>query len=209
MTNNPNSEQLDLVDLSQTTSRSNSIEDSSLAYLSSNKSNKSKYFLTFVYCLVFWNFGLCVGIFGPTLLDFSCQTSSSLSTMSLLYFFQNLSAMGGVFLSGILLKNNRIKIVNFMLVCTILMPIFVALMPISKNILFLAVVMIALGFNMGSVDNVANLGIMKLHNDNVSCYLQAMHFFYGVGAFVVSLNLLLGQNRMNIFHIFGVSLRHL
>ena len=148
--------------------------------------SSSKRYLTYIYCLVFWNFGLCVAIFGPTLLDLACQTSSSLSAMSVLFFMQNFTSLIGVFVSGILLKNNRITVINFLLVCTLLMSLCVAFMPISKNFLFLALVMILLGFNMGCVDNVANLAIMKLHSNNVSPYIQTMHFFYGIGAFVVS-----------------------
>jgi hypothetical protein len=34
-----------------------------------------KTLLTFIYCISFWNFGICVAIFGPTLLDLACQTS--------------------------------------------------------------------------------------------------------------------------------------
>lgn len=34
-----------------------------------------KSLLTFIYCISFWNFGVCVAIFGPTLLDLACQTS--------------------------------------------------------------------------------------------------------------------------------------
>jgi hypothetical protein len=33
----------------------------------SNDVNKK--LLTFIYCLTFWNFGICVALFGPTLLD--------------------------------------------------------------------------------------------------------------------------------------------
>lgn len=152
-------------------------------------SSSSKRYLTYIYCLVFWNFGLCVAIFGPTLLDLACQTSSSLSAMSILYFMQNFTSLIGVFVSGVVLRNNRITVVNLLLVCTLLMPLCVALMPMSKNILFLALVMILLGFNMGCVDNVANLAIMKLHSNNVSPYIQTMHFFYGIGAFIVSFNI--------------------
>lgn len=174
-------DQIDLVDISQTDTQSNHEPENT-------PSNKSKYFVTFIYCLVFWNFGLCVAIFGPTLLDLACRTSSFLGTMSALYFMQNLAAMIGVFLSGILLKNNRITVLNFLLICALLMPAFVALMALSKSIFFLGLVMIFLGFNMGCIDNVCNLGIMKLHSSNVSPYLQSMHFFYGVGAVIVSLN---------------------
>ncbi len=64
------------------------------------------------------------------------------------------------------------------------MPICVALMPLSKHIVVLGMVMSFLGFNMGCIDNIANLGILKLHSTNVSPYIQTMHFFFGVGAFL-------------------------
>ena len=67
----------------------------------------NKKLLTFIYCLTFWNFGICVAIFGPTLLDLACQTSSTLSAMSLLNFMQNFTSLIGVFVSGIFLKNKR------------------------------------------------------------------------------------------------------
>ncbi len=134
----------------------------------------SKKILTIIYCLVFWNFGLCVAIFGPTLLDLACRTSSSLSAMSMLYFMQNFTSLIGVFMSGLFLKKKKVSILGLLLVSVLLMPACVAFMPISRNILFLALVMIVLGFNMGCVDNIANLGIMKLHSNNVSPYIQVM-----------------------------------
>lgn len=63
--------------------------------------------LTFIYCLTFWNFGICVAIFGPTLLDLACQTSSTLSAMSFLYFMQNFTALVGCFVSGVLIKQKK------------------------------------------------------------------------------------------------------
>ena len=52
------------------------------------------------------------------------------------------------------------------------MPVCVALMPLSKHIMVLGIVMSFLGFNMGCIDNIANLAIMKLHSTNVSPYIQ-------------------------------------
>lgn len=66
----------------------------------------------------------------------------------------------------------RIKIVKFLLISTICMPICVALMPLSKHISILGFVMSFLGFNMGCIDNIANLAILKLHSNNVSPYIQ-------------------------------------
>ena len=66
--------------------------------------------LTFIYCIVFWNFGICVALFGPTLLDLACRTSSTISAMSALYFIQNLSSLVGCYLSGVILKNKMYSI---------------------------------------------------------------------------------------------------
>lgn len=81
----------------------------------SNSNTFLKYFpisskklpLTIIYCIAFWNFGICVAIFGPTLLDLACQTSSTLSAMSLLYFMQNFTSLLGCFISGLLIKNKK------------------------------------------------------------------------------------------------------
>jgi hypothetical protein len=70
-----------------------------------NKKNGIKKLqLTIIYCVSFWNFGICVALFGPTLLDLACQTSSTLSAMSFLYFMQNFTSLLGCFLSGLLIK---------------------------------------------------------------------------------------------------------
>ena len=52
------------------------------------------------------------------------------------------------------------------------MPLSVTLMPLAKNVTFLGLVMAFLGFNMGCIDNIANLAILKLHSNNVSPYIQ-------------------------------------
>lgn len=67
----------------------------------------NKLTLTIAYCISFWNFGICVALFGPTLIDLACQTSSTLSAMSLLYFMQNFCSLLGCFLSGVLVKNRK------------------------------------------------------------------------------------------------------
>ncbi|CAF0884729.1 unnamed protein product [Brachionus calyciflorus] len=140
--------------------------------------------LTAIYCISFWNFGICVAIFGPTLLDLACQTSSTLSAMSFLYFLQNFSSLIGCFLSGILVKRKKLEVNDVLMISTLLMPVCVSLIPFSKQIFFLGLIMIMLGFNMGCIDNIANLAILKLHSNNVSPFIQTMHFFYGIGAFL-------------------------
>lgn len=69
--------------------------------------SKNKLPLTIIYCMVFWNFGICVALFGPTLLDLACQTSSSMTAVSWLYFLQNLTTLIGCFASGLIIKQQK------------------------------------------------------------------------------------------------------
>ncbi len=92
------------------------------------KTTRNKIPLTLLYCMVFWNFGICVALFGPTLLDLACQTGSSclecisyvhqfmtilniigssMTALSWLYFIQNLTSLIGCLLSGIILKHGK------------------------------------------------------------------------------------------------------
>ena len=91
----------------QTTSAGNMAKSTSTSSrLNSVLAVDKRRLLTIVYCVVFWNFGLCVSLFGPTLIDLACQTSSTLSAMSLLYFMQNATSLIGCFVSGLIVKRN-------------------------------------------------------------------------------------------------------
>lgn len=57
---------------------------------------------TITYCSVFWSFGMCVALLGPTLLDLGCQTGSSVAEMSWAFLSQSLSTLIGSMLGGIL-----------------------------------------------------------------------------------------------------------
>lgn len=57
-------------------------------------------YATITYCLVFWSFGMCVGILGPTLWDLGCLTGTVLSTVKWVIFAQSISTMIGSMLGG-------------------------------------------------------------------------------------------------------------
>lgn len=54
------------------------------------------------------------------------------------------------------------------------MPICVLFMPFANSLFFLGLLMTILGFNLGCVDNIANLAIIKLHVGNVSPFIQVL-----------------------------------
>lgn len=53
-----------------------------------------------------------------------------------------------------------------------MLPFCVALMAEARHIMFLGFIMAILGFNMGCIDNVGNLSILKLYGSNVSPFIQ-------------------------------------
>ena len=57
---------------------------------------------TVTYCSVFWSFGMCVALLGPTLLDLGCQTGSSVASMSFAFLSQSLSTLIGSMIGGLL-----------------------------------------------------------------------------------------------------------
>lgn len=57
---------------------------------------------TLTYWSVFFSFGLCIAFLGPTILDLQCQTKSTLSQITWVFFAQQFclligSSVGGVF----------------------------------------------------------------------------------------------------------------
>ncbi|XP_033098541.1 sodium-dependent glucose transporter 1-like [Anneissia japonica] len=62
---------------------------------------------TITYCSVFWSFGMCVALLGPTLLDLGCQTSSKLDSMAWVFLAQTLSTLVGSMLGGILVDRGH------------------------------------------------------------------------------------------------------
>lgn len=153
--------------------------------------SKREYFLdlfwrhkhtTITLCFVFWSFGMCVAFLGPTLLDLGCKTQTVFSTMSWVFFSQSLFILLGAAAGGILVE--RLTPNLTLVLGTAMMTITMALIPVCHVLAVLAVVLAIMGFFMGCIDTVANVYMIRIYSKDVSPFLQALHFFYGIGAFV-------------------------
>lgn len=146
---------------------------------------------TITYCAVFWSFGMCVAFLGPTLLDLGCLTSSDVQTMSWVFFVQLLCTLVGATVAGYLVQRKVITVsvdecrANYLLLAaTIVIPLTMMVLPLFSALVGLAITLALMGLSMGSIDSLANLQMMHIYGDAVSPFLQALHFCYGVGAFV-------------------------
>ncbi|XP_066980624.1 major facilitator superfamily domain-containing protein 4A-like [Macrobrachium rosenbergii] len=137
---------------------------------------------TITYCAVFWSFGMCVAFLGPTLLELSCRISSVFSAMSWISFSQSLFTLIGSACGGLLIQRLGNHVV--LLISTSMLSITLATIPFCSVLGWLAVVLATMGFFMGTIDTVANISMIQLYGVNVAPFLQALHFFYGLGAFL-------------------------
>ncbi|XP_078001354.1 major facilitator superfamily domain-containing protein 4A-like isoform X2 [Glandiceps talaboti] len=137
---------------------------------------------TVTYCSVFLTFGMCVALLGPTLLDLGCQTSSPLETMSWVFFAQALSTLVGSLLGGVLVDRLPADPILFISIITI--TITIAMLPFCHALWLLALTLAIMGIAMGIIDTTANVCLIKIYGPLVSPFLQALHFCYGIGAFI-------------------------
>ncbi|XP_054713350.1 major facilitator superfamily domain-containing protein 4A-like [Uloborus diversus] len=138
--------------------------------------------VTITLCFVFWAFGTCVAFLGPTLLDLGCKTRTVFNTMSWVFFSQSLFILIGSACAGFMLK--RFSSEMMLLVGTAMMTVSMASIPLCNALWALVMVLAVMGFFMGTIDTVANVSMICIYGKDVSPFLQAIHFFYGVGAFI-------------------------
>ncbi|XP_006834144.1 PREDICTED: major facilitator superfamily domain-containing protein 4 [Chrysochloris asiatica] len=136
---------------------------------------------TLTYWSVFFSFGLCIAFLGPTLLDLRCQTHSSLSQISWVFFSQQFclllgSAFGGVF------KRTLAQSLWAIFTSTLAISLVFVIIPFCHNVKVLALVMALAGLAMGCIDTVANMQLVKIYQKDSAIFLQVLHFFVGFGA---------------------------
>ncbi|KAK2862622.1 hypothetical protein Q5P01_002155 [Channa striata] len=138
---------------------------------------------TLTYWSVFFSFGLCIAFLGPTILDLRCQTQSTLQQITMVFFSQQFFLMVGSSVGG-LFRKTLLSSLSALLSCTLIISIVFAIIPLCHHVLLLSIAMAIAGKAMGVIDTVANLQLVKLYQKDSAIFLQALHFFIGLGALV-------------------------
>ncbi|XP_053249302.1 major facilitator superfamily domain-containing protein 4A isoform X1 [Podarcis raffonei] len=136
---------------------------------------------TLTYWSVFFSFGLCIAFLGPTLLDLRCQTQSSLSQITWVFFSQQFCLLLGSCLGGIF-KRTLAQSLFALFVSSLAISVVFAIIPVCHNVVVLAVVMAVAGLAMGCIDTLSNMQLVKIYQKDSAVFLQALHFFVGFGA---------------------------
>ncbi|XP_019608050.1 major facilitator superfamily domain-containing protein 4A isoform X2 [Rhinolophus sinicus] len=136
---------------------------------------------TLTYWSVFFSFGLCIAFLGPTLLDLRCQTHSSLSQISWVFFSQQLCLLLGSVLGGVF-KRTQAQSLWALFTSSLAISLVFAVIPFCSDVKVLASVMALAGLAMGCIDTVANMQLVRIYQKDSAVFLQVLHFFVGFGA---------------------------
>ncbi|MCP4360490.1 MAG: MFS transporter [Chloroflexi bacterium] len=126
--------------------------------------------------------GLAVSALGPTLPGLAAQTGSQLSEISILFIARSSGFLLGALLTGRLY--DRFPGHRLMTLALMLMALMMALVPFIPILWVLTLLMFFLGLFEPGVDVGGNTLIVWLHRDKVGPYMNGLHFFFGIGAFV-------------------------
>lgn len=137
---------------------------------------------TIVYYAAFIGLGLTTASLGPTLLGLSEQTGSQLSQISFLFTTRALGYLVGSFIGGRLY--DRLPGHRTMAIALLAASALLAFVPTIPTLWVLTAVLLAVGFAEGVIDVGGNTLIVWVHRERVGPYMNGLHLFFAVGAFL-------------------------
>ncbi len=137
---------------------------------------------TLAYYYAFIVLGSITGVFGPTLTALAQQTQTTLGEISILFATRSFGYLIGSFLSGRLY--DRIKGHPLLVLVLVVTAITFMLIPLVPALWLLTAIVLVLGIAEGSIDVGGNSLLMWMHGEGSSPFLNGLHFFFGVGAFI-------------------------
>ncbi len=137
---------------------------------------------TFAYYLAFVILGLAAAATGPTLPGLAAHTRSTIGQISYLFVLRSLGYLTGSFLAGRLY--DRVKGHPLMVLVICVLTASMALVPIIPELWLLAAMLLILGTAEGILDVGGNTLLVWLHREKMGPYMNGLHFFFGLGAFL-------------------------
>ncbi len=147
--------------------------------------NKQKLIITSAYYLAFILLGLTISAEGPTLLNLSEHTSSTLGQISSIFLVGSFGYLTGSYISGRIY--DRVPGHQFMAGILVMLGIVTALVPIATSLTVLLIIILILGLAKGALDVGCNTLLLWVHNEKVGPFMNGLHACFGIGAFIAPL----------------------
>lgn len=151
----------------------------------STTKKKVKIIRTINLFLSFFGLGLCVSIPGPTLLDLQRIVGTDSEHITFIYISRSSGYLFGSFIAGILLDRFRKQLI--IVINSLLIAISIVTIPWWNGLLPLIMNFLINGIALGALDTGANVYCLDIWKKETGPYLQTLHFFFGLGAFVAPL----------------------
>jgi len=145
----------------------------------------NKLLLTAAYYLSFIMLGLLTAAEGPALPGLAKNTSSTLDQISLIFIFGSLGYLLGSLFSG--QAYDRLPGHRLIAVTLLLISLCAAIVPFMHSLWLLLAVLFVLGLAKSALDVGCNTLLLWIHGEKVGPFMNGLHFFFGLGAFVAPL----------------------
>jgi MFS transporter, FHS family, Na+ dependent glucose transporter 1 len=136
---------------------------------------------TIGYCAAFIALGLISASLGPTLPGLARHTASTIGQASWLFTARSLGYLLGSLGGGRLY--DRLRGHPLMACALLLMAVAFTLAAVIPLLWLLALVLLIVGLGEGTVDVGGNAMLVWVYRSRVGPYMNALHFFFGLGAF--------------------------
>jgi FHS family Na+ dependent glucose MFS transporter 1 len=144
-----------------------------------------KHITTAAYYLAFILLGLTIAAEGPTLLKLAEHTSSALDQISSIFLFGSLGYLLGSYIGGRIY--DRVPGHRFMSGVLVFLGGVIALVPLATSRWALFTIVLILGLAKGALDVGCNTLLLWVHNETVGPFMNGLHAFFGLGAFIAPL----------------------
>ncbi|XP_052695012.1 uncharacterized protein LOC128173369 [Crassostrea angulata] len=135
--------------------------------------------------LTFLTLGLCIAIPGPTLIDLKERINTDTTHMALIFTARSVGYLLGSLVGGFLFDHFDKQLL--LMVTLIVAALATSIIPWSLTLTVLTVMMSLQGMSMGVLDTGGNAYCVRIWGKKSPPYIQAMHFAFGVGAFIAPL----------------------
>lgn len=134
------------------------------------------------YFLAFIALGLSTGSVGPSLANLAAHTGVTLAAISIIFTARSLGYMIGSLASG--RAYDRIKAHPVIALAFIIMGSMFIATPFITQLWPLVLVMFIWSLADGAIDVGGNTLLVWTIRGNITPYMNALHFFFGIGAFI-------------------------
>ena len=141
--------------------------------------------LTAAYYLSILILGLFTAVGGPALPSLAENTSSTLDQISLFFVLGSLGYLLGSYLGG--QAYDRFPGHRLMAFTLLIMAIGGFFVPLARQLWLLLLVQFTIGLAQGANDVGCNTLLLWVHGVKAGPFMNGLHFFFGVGAFVAPL----------------------